>query len=394
MIDQLLQPEVQRFIKDHQNDDPFLLSLISRGKNDFPLGQAIQQIQSYQKGRKKLPSWASCQGIIWPPPLSVEQASSEATARFKASLAGGQTMADLTGGMGVDAYYISNSFREAHYVEPDAQLCEVAKHNFVALGKSQISIHCMTAEAFLEESTEKFDLIYLDPSRRSKSSKVFKIEDCSPDLFKIISQCLGHGRNVLVKLSPMLDLKMLMDAFNPSLLWIVSVKNEVKEILILLESESKEPVIRAIDLDSGGDILSEFAFKPAEESDAQSEFSYPLKYLYEPGAAILKSGAFKFTGQRYAVKKLHQHTHLYTSNLLISDFPGRIFSVQKQVKPSKKEIRRLFPEGQVNVITRNYPLNASTFKKKFGLMDGGEDYLICTTLMGGEKAGIHAKRLE
>lgn len=393
MIKKLLSPEVQKFIKDHLNDDPFLLSLHTKKSDSFPLTEAIEQIQSYQKAESKMPSWSSSHDVIWPPPISIEQASSEATAKFKSTLIRGNSLADLSGGMGIDTSYFASQFQEIHYVESSQQLCDLAAHNFLALGKNNVSIHCQTSDEFLKVNTRKFDAFFIDPSRRQEDKKVFKISDCSPNLYETIPLCLNFSSQILVKLSPLVDLSLLIKEFQPSKIWVVGLKNEVKEVLCLIQNDTKPAKIHAVDLNEEGLVQAEFDFYQHEEAQAKSEYAIPQKFLYEPSPVLLKTGAFKLIGQYYKLKKLHQHSHLYTSDELIEDFPGKILRIVAQLKPNKKEIAKIFPDNKVHVITRNYPLSANQLKGKFKLKDGGEDFLIATTLMDGKKGLFRCKRV-
>jgi len=384
MLSQLLQPEVQKFIEDHRYDDPFLLSLNARKDTTFPLKEAIEQIHSYQKAKKKLPAWTEKKNIIWPPPVSIEQASSEATAKFKSSLIQGKSLVDLTGGMGVDTVFFADRFDDIHYVESNLKLCEISRHNFKTLGKNQIIVRHQTAEDFLKKNSHHFELIYLDPSRRNESKKVFKIEDCSPNLTEILPACLRASPNVLIKLSPLVDISILLKTLSPNFIWVVGVKNEVKEVLCLVQRNMQRCRIEAVMLHDELP-LEKFKFFRKQEKEAISEYSYPQKYIYEPNATIMKAGAFKLIGKHFGLKKIHQHTHLYTSDSLLENFPGKTFRVKKQVHPNKKEIHRIFPDKIVNVITRNYPITTNQFKQKYSLKDGGEDFLIATTLMDRKK---------
>ena len=392
MIEKLLSAEVQKFIRDHLSDDPFLLSLNTRAEKDFPLSEAIAQIQSRQKAKHKLPSWLAEENLLFPPPISIEQSSSERTALFKSSLVQGNHLLDLTGGMGVDSSCFASKFERVSYVEPDERLCALARHNFKLLQKN-IEVVNQTAESFLEGSSDVFDVIYIDPSRRSGHSKVFRIEDCVPNLYDVIPICLKHSSHVLIKLSPMIDLSLLISELDPDDVWVVAVRNEVKEILCLISGNTGNARIHAVDLQADDDQPI-FKFIKSAESSAASAFSLPQKYIYEPNAAILKAGAFKLIGNHYRLKKLHQHTHLYTSDELIHDFPGKIFELTHIAKADKKEIRKRFPDLIVNVITRNYPLSAPQLKKKFGLKDGGDQFLIATTLMNGKKELLICNRID
>ena len=392
MIDKLLSPEVQKFIKDHQKDDPFLLSLNTKQELDFPLKEAIEQIQSLQKAKSKLPTWISKENIIWPSPISIEQSSSEITAQYKSSLIHGKSLNDLTAGMGVDVSFFANSFEHVTYVEPNLELCELSKHNLKVLEKGNVEVLNTSAEHFLAENTQSFDFIYVDPSRRSEDKKVFRLEDCSPNLVKIVPDCLKIAPKIMVKLSPLVDISLLLKTLSPNFIWVVGVKNEVKEVLCLIERKLNTCRITAVMLNKELQP-EEFKFFRKQEKEVISEFSLPLEYIYEPNASIMKAGAFKLIARHYELYKLHLHTHLYTSEELIEDFPGKIFRIHGQIKADKKEILRYFPEKKASVITRNYPQTANQVKSKFGLRDGGDQYLLATTLINEKKAFLVGDRL-
>ncbi len=393
MIAQLLKPEVQKYIKDHQTDDPFMLSLKSKAPKGFPLKEAIEQIHSLQKAKLKIPSWAETENIIWPPPISVEQSSSEISAKFKAQLIDGKSVVDLTGGMGIDTSCFAEKFYEIQYVESNPDLAELAKHNFRVLGLDNISITHGSAEEYLENCTQRFDAMFLDPSRRLKNKKVFKIEDCAPNLYEVVPKCIELCNQLLIKLSPLVDLSLLIRGFSPAKIWVVSVKNEVKEVLCLVQNDKSPTIISAVDLQSHGKNVV-FEFNQEEEAQTESIFSLPLLYIYEPSSALMKAGAFKLIGHRFGLKKLHINAHLYTSDEQITDFPGRTFLLKKQIKMDKKEIARLVPDNKINVLTRNYPLSPDQLKKKLSLKDGGDNYLIGTTLMNDQKAVLFCERLK
>jgi hypothetical protein len=301
-------------------------------------------------------------------------------------------MVDLTGGMGVDVSFFSDSFDKAHYVEPNEQLCQIAWHNFNVLEKRNIQIHPSTAETFLAENQERFDTIFIDPSRRSENKRVFKIEDCSPNLLDILPESLKIAPKVLVKLSPLVDISLLLKTLSPNFIWVVGVKNEVKEVLCLVERKMQRCRIETVMLHDNVD-RTEFKFFLKQEKEAVSEFSLPQKYIYEPNAAIMKAGAFKLIGKHFGLKKLHQHTHLYTSDELVDNFPGKVLTLLGQLKPGKKEILKAIPDGKINVITRNYPVSPAQLKAKLGLEDGGDDFLIGTTLMKSTKALLFCERV-
>ena len=253
----------------------------------------------------------------------MEQCSSEETAHYKASLVGGNQMVDLTGGFGVDTYFLSKSFRSAKYVEKDQRLSKQATHNFDQL-RADISVFNTKAEVFLD-SMDSVDLIYLDPARRDLNSrKVFQLEDCAPNVIELLSDMLIKSKRVLIKLAPLLDVKSaLRDLNHVSQVLVIAVKNEVKELLFDIESDFiGETEVRCVNLKRGEE--QEFCFLYSAEEALHAEPNKLERYLYEPNASILKAGAFKSIGNRFNLRKLDPNTHLYTSNSLISDFPADV----------------------------------------------------------------------
>ncbi len=382
----------------------------------------LQQVEGRERTADKLPTFAAIDDWWYPVRLSCEQCSSEATARYKASLcqrsglSAGRSLLDLTGGYGVDTYFLSEQFDHTDYVEQNAELCRIAEHNFslqdsaISHQHSAISIHNCTAEDFLLSSPcgeTGWGLIFLDPARRdSHGGKVFKLADCTPNVVELLPTLLSHltpdGR-ILLKLSPMIDLTQALKELASSytlhhtpytLLWdvhIVAVKNEVKEVLLMsrFTDVSKyrdlEPTITAIDL---AHPEQAFTFTREEESVSeavcQSEGRSVLCqtqsiYLFEPNAAILKAGAYKLVAQRFGLQKLDVNTHLYSSETLVENFPGRVWRI-------KEAPFQLSPKGardkQANVLCRNYPLTAEQLKKKLHLRDGGTVYIIGCRVAG------------
>ena len=352
----------------------------------------LQQVEGRERTADKLPTFAAINDWWYPVRLSCEQCSSELTARYKtAIIANSQqltansrsTMVDLTGGYGVDTFFLSELFAHTDYVEQNEELCRIAEHNF-SLQHSAISIQNTTAEDFLKAASQ-YDLIFMDPARRdSHGGKVFRLEDCTPNVVELLPTLLQHltpeGR-LMLKLSPMLDITQATKELSVvSLQWsvyVMAVKNEVKELLLLSGGSGQ---ITAIDLDKKAQA---FTFTREEELETNSlPFREGLGvglFLYEPNAAILKAGAYKLIAQRFGLQKLDVNTHLYVSDTLVENFPGRIWKV-KEPTPS-------LPEGkeknqQANVLTRNYPLTPEQLKKKMRLRDGGKDYLIGARVNG------------
>jgi len=327
----------------------------------------LQQVEGRERTAEKLPTFAAMEDWWYPVRLSCEQCSSELTARYKTSLVSGETMADLTGGYGVDTYFLSERFGHTDYIEQNEELCRIATHNFA---DKPISIHNATAEEFLQTAGQ-YDLLFLDPARRdSHGGKVFRLEDCTPNVVDLLPTLLAHGKRLLLKLSPMLDLTQAILHLTPYTLhlswdsYVVAIKNEVKEVLLLSGGSGQ---ITAIDLAKKEQA---FVFSREEESAALSEYSdysdYSDKYLYEPNAAILKAGAYKLIAQRFGLRKLDVNTHLYCSETLIENFPGRVWQITGE---------RMKGE-QANVLCRNYPLTPEQLKKKLHLHDGGTAFVI------------------
>jgi 16S rRNA G966 N2-methylase RsmD len=383
MLDELIskttQKNVQDFIFSHENEDERKLVLTKKKVLELPSTWIAQQIAGRRRAKFKLTTWYETKGIIYPPTLNLEQTSSEATAKYKTTLIQqGKIGVDLTGGFGIDSFYLSTFFKRFVFVEPDKDLLDLAKHNHVLLGATNIDYVNSTAEEFIKHA-EKFDFIYGDPSRRSHQQKVFKLADCTPNIIDLLPALFEKSQTVLIKTSPLLDLQQGVRALkNVDEIHVVAVDNECKELLFLLRKQATtSPVINTVDLDSKRGIKQKFSFHIEEEKKAEAKFSAPLAWLYEPNAAILKAGAFKIITSRYPFFKLHPSSHIYTSNEMLETFPGRTFKVVQHLKLDKT-VKKFFPNGQANILTRNFPLSVEEIKKKTGLKEGGELYLICT----------------
>ena len=346
----------------------------------------LQQVEGRERTADKLPTFAAIEDWWYPVRLSCEQCSSEETARYKASLVSGEKMADLTGGYGVDTYFLSDSFSSIDYVEQNTELCRIAAHNF---SNKPITIHNSTAEEFLQTAGQ-YDLIFIDPARRdSHGGKVFRLEDCTPNVVELLPTLLAHGKRLMIKLSPMLDLTQAVTSLSQAKwdIHIVAVKNEVKELL-LLSGEAGQ--ITAIDLAKKEQA---FVFSRAEELNCEAIHvrntinSEALHFLYEPNVAILKAGAYKLVGARFGLQKLDVNTHLYCSDTFVEDFPGRVW----RIKDEGMKGERMKGE-QANVICRNYPLTPEQLKKKLHLRDGGTAYVIGCKV-AGKPMILYAERL-
>lgn len=393
----------KEFIRTHGEEDVRALAL-RFSREDMAL--LLSQIAGRQMARLKIPSWYEREEIFYPAHLPLEQASSELTARYKASLASAITdtsveavngrFADLTGGMGIDFSFMAPCFLEADYVEQNEDLCQIAEHNFGVLGLHHSTVHCDHAAHFLEDAAP-YDLIYLDPARRDEAGrKVFRIEDCTPDLTEMNALLLQKSEQVMVKYSPMLDISLALKTLgNVSEVHVVSVDSECKELLFLLSKTAGEaPQYVAVNLKrSGGE--ERFSFAMAQEQQAEISFAdAPGRYLYEPNASILKAGAFNMVTHSYRVKKLHRNSHLYTSDNLISDFPGRIFGVEKLFVPNRNNIRLFLQDTKkANIAVRNFPITVAEIRRRTGLTEGGDLYLFATTLFDERKVWIICRKV-
>ncbi len=341
----------------------------------------LQQVEGRERTADKLPTFAAIDDWWYPVRLSCEQCSSELTARYKAQLLSTfnfqlSTLLDLTAGYGVDTYFLSEQFTHTDYVEQNAELCRIAEHNFSLIdNRKSIIVHNTTAEEFIASAGE-YDLIFADPARRdAHGGKVFKLTDCTPNIVELLPELLKHSKQLMLKLSPMLDISQAIKELSVfSLQWsvyVVAVKNEVKEVLLLSGGKG---TITAIDL---AEPEKAFVFTREEEQEALYTIHHtPYTYLYEPSASILKAGAYKLVAQRFGLQKLDVNTHLYASDQLVENFPGRVWEIKSKIENQKSKIE------QANVLVRNYPLTPEQLKKKLHLRDGGTGYVIGCRVAG------------
>ncbi len=350
-----------------------------------------------EEGRKivatKLPSWAENMSILFPAKISLEQCSSEATATYKAGLASGESLVDLTGGFGVDCSFMSKNFSSVDYVEQNEELCQIAEHNFKALG---LNIRVNNAESveFLK-NMPAVDCIYIDPARRDiKGKKTADLSLCSPNLLEIRDILLEKCNTLLIKLSPMFDISSALEVFPEcKQVHVVSVKNECKELLLLVKSGfCGETEIVCVELGIRNEELeiTSVASNLRKEKGEIIGYFAPKSYLYEPNASIMKAGLFKTVANKYNVQKLHPSTHLYTSEELVPDFPGRSFEIKRVTKVQKKEIQDI---EKANLSTRNFPGNVADLKKKLKLKDGGDTYIFACTLNNNSKVLIICEKI-
>lgn len=368
--------EIQNYINANLNADLHSLLLKKSPFTEVSMQEIVQQIKGRQVAQKKFPFLLQ-DGIIFPPQLNLEQSSSEKTALYKSEILKGNKFIDLTSGFGIDAYYLSKNFDKITLVEQNKELLEIVKHNWTVLGKKAAFIN-IKLEDFLRENKENFDVIYLDPARRDQNkNKVFLLEDLSPNILEIQNQLLFISEQVIIKLSPLIDLKYLISVLkNISKIEIIAVRNDVKEIVVSLSKNYLgEIMCNCVNLESEE---KSFSFNINSEKNAQAEYAEPQQFIYIPNNTILKAGIFNLISSQFKLKKLHPNTHLYTSDFKISDFPGRILEMKVI---DSKEIKK---KEQFNLISKNYPLKPEEIKKKYQLKDGGNQYLIFTQSKKGK----------
>jgi hypothetical protein len=387
-IEQLISPQVQAFIRENEHADERELILRKPEIFGIPTPLVATQIAGRKKAKSKLPLYYSTPGIVYPPSVNLQQSSSQATAQFKAQqaelmISSPQIIVDLSGGLGIDTYFFSQKFSRVIYVEPDLSLLEIARQNHRTLGALNIEHVNLTAEDFLAQWEGKADLMYVDPSRRTQGDqKVHGFRHCQPDLIEL-SWVIGKKSAVLmVKASPLLDIKAALgDLSFVTDVTVLALDNDCKELIFIVKPPNTlSPHIKAVNITAGKKEF--FSFTLAEENAADSIYSLPKQYLYEPNVAILKAGAFKLVGRENGLAKLDVNSHLYTSDKIIMDFPGRIFEVDAKISPTPGAAAAAFPEKRANIIVRNYPLSVNEIRKKLKIAEGGEKFLLGTSSRG------------
>ena len=364
------------FIRIHANEDVRQLAFLGKKLPEVDMAYALDQIAGRQKARTKIPSWAAIDGIVYPPHISMEQCSSEQTARYKAQIAGkGAKMVDLTAGFGVDMAFMSDGFKEAVHVEQQPQLCAISSENYKRLGMHHIQVVCSDGVEFLHQM-EHADLIFIDPARRNQhGGRTYGIADCTPNVLEIIDEMLEKADRVMIKLSPMLDWqKAVSDVGHVSEVHIVSVGNECKELLLIVEKTEAPLKICCINDDSIfsytlNDEIGDFCEKPTSPA-----------YLYEPNASVMKAGCFDLISKRFGISQPDANSHLFISDKAIENFPGRGFVIDRICTLNKRELKEaLMGIDKANIATRNFPLSVADLRKRLKLKDGGEVYIFATT---------------
>lgn len=418
----IMNDETREFVAMHRNEDVRELALKAKRVEGLDLPSALDQIAGWQIARKKLPQWASCEGIVYPPHISMEQCSSQFTAQYKSEIAqtllapaatvranvsdsgesdtlvAKRAMVDLTGGFGVDFSYLARGFSQATYVERQRHLCDLAEHNMAALGLDQARIVCGDGVEYLRQMGP-VDFIYLDPARRDEhGSRTYAIEDCTPNVLELRDLLLAKSQYTLVKLSPMLDWRKAVADFDGTVreVHIVATGNECKELLLVLgqqvHEEPSAPRVfcvndnQRIDYDSAAYTQGlRIGGKPLPEAK---------NYLYEPNASIMKAGCFDLVEERFGVTQVGPSSHLFVSATPVADFPGRGFAIEAIGGMNKKDIKRLLNgTKQANIAVRNFPLTAPQLRKKLKLADGGPVYLFGTTMQGCDHVLLRTSKI-
>lgn len=386
------------FIREYRERDIRQLALQANRFPDVDMPYALDQIQGWQIARRKLPKWAACDGVIFPPHLSMEQCSSEPTAQYKLNLAmewasrvgHASRMTDLTGGFGVDFSFTSCAFAAATYVERNEQLCHIVEHNLPLLGLNNATVVCADAVEYLS-TVEPQTMLFLDPARRDEhGAKTVMLADCTPDVVQLLPKLLEKSRFTMLKLSPMLDWHKAVDDLQGAVreVHIVSVGGECKELLLVLstvvESELK---VYCADLSTASAPSSLFVYTPGSSAPvANSTFNIQHStFLFEPNASIMKAGCFDELAAVYGVSPVSRNSHLFLSDEPVEDFPGRSFVVERVTTMNKGELRKaLVGIEKANIATRNFPLTVAELRKRLKIKDGGDVYIFATTTAEGE----------
>ena len=430
----MLNEATLQYVLQHAHDDIRMLALRGCKDAQVNLPLALQQIQGRQTARHKLPSWAAIDGIVYPPHLNMEQCSSELTARYKRGIAdrilsqcvaqivnrksSNSKFLDITGGFGVDFAFMADAFDEAVYVERDPDLCVLATHNFVQLGKRNVNTICADAVSYLSSiSSDNIALIYLDPARRDMhGARTYALADCTPDVTTMMDNLLRHSHYVLLKLSPMLDWRKAIADLSPhhvQEVHIVAVDNECKELLLLLDRQdtnsqhfqssifnlqfSTAPCLFCIDIHSRDGVRIDYSPSsqslPIEEKEIYSQ-ELEGSFLYGPNVAVMKAGCFRELAADFNVRQLAPNSHLFTSATQVTSFPGRSFRITAITTMNKRDLRtKLGHLQRANISVRNFPLTAEELRRRLKLADGGNDYIFATTLSNGDHVVILCTKL-
>jgi len=387
----ILHKEIQDFINQNLNTEITKLVLKGSPFTDVNIQELAEQITSKKKCKKKLPFWFETDNIYYPNKLNIEQTSSETTAKYKANLIQGNSIIDITGGFGVDCLAFSKTFKNVIHCEINSDLSQIVQHNFKQLKAANITTIIGDGINFIKKNKQKYDCIYIDPSRRNDFKKrVFLLEDCLPNLPKNLDLLFEYSNTILVKTAPLFDIKAAINELKfVNEIHVIAINNEVKEVLYLLKKNFNSNInYKTVNFAKTKDQLFNFNF----ENDV-ANYSLPKKYLYEPNAAILKAGAFDEISTSLKLDKLHKHSHLYTSTELIK-FPGRTFEILQVLSYHPKKIIQELSTKKANITTRNFPETVAQIRQKTKLKDGGNSYLFFTTNLNEEKIVLICEKIK
>lgn len=391
------------FVNAHKDEDTARLLLSAARYPSIDMPAAVQQIEGRRTAREKWPSFLHCDEFLFPPRLNREQASSEATAQYKASLLrltehyslNTAHLADLTGGMGIDTIAFARTGAAVDYVERNEELCSLMEHNCRALGLDNIHVHCADSMEWLESLNAdhcSLNTIYIDPARRSASGhKVAAFEDCEPNILQHLPLLRERCQCLIVKASPMIDIDLACRQLGcVKEVHVVAVNGECKEVLFHCGPQDDEPQIYCASITSQAGATS-YSFTRSQEAAATPCFCTTVgRYLYEPDAALMKGGPYNLICLWFGMEKLARNTHLYTSDERVGDFPGRVFEVVGELKLSRRDMAAAIPEGKAHVVTRNYPVDAAALQRQLGLKEGGDLFVVATTV-GTRRCGFLCK---
>ncbi|MDP5043734.1 MAG: class I SAM-dependent methyltransferase [Leeuwenhoekiella sp.] len=394
MNKRILDPDVSEFIKANLKEEVSRLILNGSPFPDVSIQELAQQVLGFQKAQTKLPTWAKTAGIYFPPKLNLEQTSSEPTAQYKASLFKGDKLIDLTGGFGIDDFYLSKQFARVTHCELNEDLATIATHNYDKLNVSNVTVVKQDSLKYLENTTDRYDLIYADPSRRSDlKGKVFMLKDCEPNIPEALSLLFKKTETVLIKTSPLLDISAgLKELKNVTEVHAVAFKNEVKELLWILRKDSVNKPVKLVSVNLESNYNQPISLDVSALNESVANYGEPASYLYEPNAAVMKLGAFNWVSAHYHLDKLAPNSHLYTSNHKI-DFPGRVFKIDSVISYSKKEISKQIKNTKAHITTRNFKETSNALREKFKVKDGGDTYLFFTTLANNKTCMLRCSKL-
>jgi len=388
MNKKILDKAIQDYILSHLSADVNQIALAKSPFEGVSAAELANQITAKKKAEKKLPSWVNAAGIYYPPALSIEQTSSEVTAKYKTKLVKGKSLIDITGGFGVDSFAFAKNIEQVIHCEINVELSDIAKHNAKVLGFDNIEFKALDGLEFIQNAKEKFGTIYIDPARRTQKGKVFMLKDCTPDVIGSLDVLLTKTQRIIIKTAPLLDISAgLQELSNVSEIHIVSLKNECKELLwVLEEGFTTSPKIVAVTLNQEEKVFT-FIKEEMNTDTIYADLINPGNYLYEPDAALLKTGAFDLIGKHFKLLKLHPQTQLYISNSVDNEFPGRVFEI-KEILSTGDLKREKSLRG--NIIVRNYPGKPEELVRRYKIKSAKEDFIVFTKNIKGENIVILA----